>query len=219
MVFVFLSTLQIDHWMKSICVFCGSSAGWNPVYRQAASQFGKLLADKNITLVYGGGNVGLMGIMADSNISGQGTIIGIMPRSIADLEIAHNNLTELYLVDSMSERKRKMAELSDGFVALPGGFGTLDEITEVLTYSQLRIFDKPIGLLNVNGYFDHFLKFLDHSVDEGFIRIEHRKNIVVSHDPQELVDKMHLFEPVQIGKWIEDIKEENNQNQTIKKRI
>jgi uncharacterized protein (TIGR00730 family) len=205
--------------MKSICVFCGSSMGWNSAYRKVAEEFGRLLADKNITLVYGGGNVGLMGIMADSNIASQGVIIGIMPKSIADLEIAHNNLTELYLVDSMSERKLKMAELSDGFVALPGGFGTLDELTEVLTYSQLRIFDKPIGLLNINGYFDYFLKFLDQSVIEGFVREEHRENIVVSSDPLDLLEKMSLFEPVHIGKWIEDIKEENNKKQTIKNKF
>ena len=173
---------------------------------------GKLLAEKNITLVYGGSNVGLMGVMADSNIESGGINIGIMPKSIAELEIAHTNLTELILVDNMFDRKQKMAELSDGFIALPGGFGTLDELSEVLTYSQLRIYDKPIGVLNANGYFDHYLKFLDHSVKEGFVRLEHRQNIIISASPDELVEKMHVFQPVLIGKWIEDIKEEKRNN-------
>ncbi|MBN2175151.1 MAG: TIGR00730 family Rossman fold protein [Bacteroidales bacterium] len=198
--------------MKSICVFCGSSSGKNPLYGKAARELGKLLAEKYITLVYGGSNVGLMGVLADSNIQSGGINIGIMPKSIAELEIAHTNLTELILVDNMFDRKQKMAELSDGFIALPGGFGTLDELTEVLTYSQLRIYDKPIGVLNTDGYFDHFLKFLDHTVEEGFVRMEHRQNIIVSAEPENLIKKMHYYQPVHIGKWIEDIKEEKRIN-------
>ena len=200
------------HKMKSICVFCGSSMGKNKVYRETASAFGKMLADHNITLVYGGGKVGLMGVLADSALSAGGKCIGIIPKSIADLEIAHDHLTELHIVKSMQERKTMMMEIADAFVALPGGLGTLDELAEVLTYNQLRIFDKPLGLLNVNGYFDALMKFVDHGVTEGFVRPEHRDNIIVSTDANELLIKLNTYQPVHISKWIEEIKEESALN-------
>jgi uncharacterized protein (TIGR00730 family) len=186
--------------------------GKNKVYRETASDFGKMLAENSITLVYGGGKVGLMGVMADSALAAGGKCIGIIPKSIADLEIAHNNLTELHIVKSMQERKAMMMEISDAFVALPGGLGTLDELAEVLTYNQLRIFDKPLGLLNVNGYFDHILNFFDHGVIEGFVRKEHRDNIIVSDNAHELLIKLNSYQPVHIGKWIEEIKEESSLN-------
>lgn len=198
--------------MKRICVFCGSSTGSNPVYKQQAALLGKTLAEREIELVYGGGNVGLMGILADSSLQHGGKCIGIIPESIAKLEIAHKGLTQLYIVDSMQERKNLMGEFSDAFIAMPGGFGTLDELSEVLTYNQLRIYDKPIGLLNVKGYFDGLLNFLNHCVDEQFVRIEHRNNIMVSDDPGKLIDLLTRFEPVVIKKWIEDIKEESSKN-------
>lgn len=198
--------------MKNICVFCGSSAGKNPAYRASAAEFGKLLAECNLTLVYGGGKVGLMGVLADSALALGGKCIGIIPRSIADLEIAHDHLTELHIVSGMQERKAMMMEMSDAFVALPGGLGTLDELAEVLTYNQLRIFDKPVGLLNVNGYFDSLLQFFDHGVDERFVRQEHRNNIFSCYDPVQLLQSMTDYKPVHIGKWIEDIKEESNVN-------
>jgi uncharacterized protein (TIGR00730 family) len=194
--------------MKSVCVFCGSSTGLRDSYSNNARFLGKVLTDNNITLVYGGGNVGLMGIIADTVIEAGGKTIGVMPKSIAELEIAHNNLSELYLVDTMAERKEMMAKLSDAFIAMPGGFGTLDELSEILTYNQLRICDKPMGLLNIDGYFDGLLNFFDHAVNEKFIRDEHRKNIVVSDNATELIRKLDEYEPVQIGKWIEDIKVE-----------
>ena len=140
--------------MKRICVFCGSSSGTNRIYKEGAVRMGKVLATQNIELVYGGGKVGLMGVMADSALQHGGKVLGIIPQSIADLEIAHLGLTRLEIVDSMAERKNRMAELADGFIAMPGGFGTLDELAEILTYNQLRIFDKHLGLFNVNGYFD-----------------------------------------------------------------
>lgn len=196
--------------MKSICVFCGSSMGRNQVYKTEAAAFGKLLAESNITLVYGGGKVGLMGVLADHALAAGGKCIGVIPRSIADLEIAHDYLTELHIVKGMQERKAMMMEISDAFVALPGGLGTLDELAEVLTYNQLRIFDKPVGLLNVNGYFDHLLKFFDHGVIERFVREEHRNNIVVSENGSELLEKLRAYQPVHIGKWIEEIKEESS---------
>lgn len=198
--------------MRNICVFCGSSSGENKVYKSAAKLFGKLLALNDITLVYGGGKVGLMGIMADAALENGGKCIGVIPQSIADLEIAHDNLTQLHIVDNMNDRKAMMAELSEGFVALPGGFGTLDELSEVLTYNQLRIYDKPIGLLNINGYFDHLLRFFDHAVEERFVREEHRNNIIISDNPTELLDSLKKYEPILIEKWISDIKDESSLN-------
>lgn len=198
--------------MRNICVFCGSSSGENKVYKSAAKLFGKLLALNDITLVYGGGKVGLMGIMADAALENGGKCIGVIPQSIADLEIAHDNLTQLHIVDNMNDRKAMMAELSEGFVALPGGFGTLDELSEVLTYNQLRIYDKPIGLLNINCYFDHLLRFFDHAVEERFVREEHRNNIIISDNPTELLDSLKKYEPILIEKWISDIKDESSLN-------
>ena len=198
------------YFMKSICVFCGSSSGENGLYREQAEQMGKVLAKNNIQLVYGGGKVGLMGLMADSALQHGGKVLGIIPQSIADLEIAHLGLTRLEIVDSMAERKNRMAQLSDGFIAMPGGFGTLDELAEILTYNQLRIFDKPLGLFNVNGYFDHLLDFFNHCVSEGFVRKEHRNNIAVSDNPTQLIDLLKVYEPVVMDKWIDDIKQESS---------
>lgn len=186
--------------------------GKNNLYRKTAVDFGKMLAGENITLVYGGGKVGLMGVMADSALAAGGKCIGIIPKSIADLEIAHDYLTELHIVKNMQERKAMMMEISDAFVALPGGLGTLDELAEVLTYNQLRIFDKPLGLLNVNGYFDHLTWFFDHGVMEGFVRKEHRDNIILSDNAADLLVKLNQYKPVHIGKWIEEIKEESALN-------
>jgi len=198
--------------MKSICIFCGSSLGKQEIYTEYAQKLGEVLATNNITMVYGGSKVGLMGIIADSVLENGGKCIGVMPQSIADLEIAHDNLTELHIVDSMSERKAMMAELSDVFIAMPGGLGTLDELSEILTYNQLRIFDKAIGFYNVDGYFNDLLSFFDHAVQERFVRKEHRNNIIVSDDPIKMIQQLSNYEPVQIGKWIEDIKKESSLN-------
>lgn len=195
--------------MKSICVFCGSSMGTRPEYRQAAEDLAQLMLERKIKLVYGGANVGLMKVLAESVLKGGGEVIGIMPRMLIKREVAHLNLTKMYTVESMSDRKNLMVELSDAFVALPGGFGTLDELAEVITYNQLRLTDKPIGIMNVAGYFDSLLKYFDHITEEGFLRHEHRQNLIVEGDVEMLIDRMSQFQPVEMEKWLRDIKEES----------
>lgn len=196
--------------MKTICVFCGSSMGFNPAYRQVAEDFAKLLASQQIKLIYGGASVGLMNVLANTMILNGGHVTGIMPQHLIDIEVAHTGLHEMIVVNNMAERKTRMLEMADAFVALPGGFGTLDEITEVLTQTQLRLSEKPLALLNANGYFDHLLKFLDHGVAEGFIREEHRNSIIVSAEAKTLLSKLGNFEPVNMDKWIKAIKTESN---------
>jgi uncharacterized protein (TIGR00730 family) len=183
--------------------------GTRPEYRQAAEDLGRLLLHRKMKLVYGGANVGLMKILADTVLTGGGEAIGIMPRILVEKEVAHNNLTKLYVVESMSERKSMMVELSDAFIAMPGGYGTLDEIAEVITYNQLRLTDKPIGILNTAGYFNTLLKFFDHITDEGFLRHEHRSNLIVDDNVEPLLAKMALFQPVEMDKWLKDIKNES----------
>lgn len=192
--------------MKRICVFCGSSMGYQRVYKQAAENLGSMLAQNGIGLVFGGANVGLMKILANATMQLGGEAIGVMPQLLIDKEVAHNGLKQMHVVQSMAERKAMMVELSDAFIALPGGFGTLDELSEILTFNQLRISDKPLGLLNVAGYFDALLRFLDHGVSEGFVREEHRSNIIVSFECKSLLQKLKRYEPVGMGKWIEEIK-------------
>lgn len=191
---------------RSICIFCGSSAGNQAVYADAARGLGRILADSSITMVFGGGKVGIMGILADVILEAGGKCIGVMPEDIVALEIAHENLTELHIVKSMHERKELMAKLSDAFIAFPGGLGTLDELSEILTYNQLRICDKPVGILNVNGYFNGLMKFIEHGVGEGFIREEHANNLIVSDDPDELILALSRYVPVSMEAWITDIK-------------
>jgi uncharacterized protein (TIGR00730 family) len=195
--------------MKSICVFCGSSMGIRPGYRKGAEELGGVLLERGIHLIYGGANVGLMKVLADTVLAGGGEVIGIMPRRLVENEVAHQGLTKMHIVESMSERKTLMVELSDAFVAMPGGFGTFDELAEVITYNQLRLSDKPIGILNLEHYFDHLLDFFTHTVNEGFLRHEHRNNLIVDEKPSELLRKMLRYKPVSIEKWIRDIKEES----------
>jgi uncharacterized protein (TIGR00730 family) len=195
--------------MKSICVFCGSSMGIRPGYRKGAEELGSLLLERKIQLIYGGANVGLMKVLADTVLAGGGEVIGIMPRRLVENEVAHNGLTKMHIVESMSERKTLMVELSDAFIAMPGGFGTFDELAEVITYNQLRLSDKPIGILNLEHYFDHLLNFFTHTANEGFLRHEHRNNLIVDEKPSELLRKMSLYQPVSIEKWIRDIREES----------
>lgn len=193
-----------------ICVFCGSSMGYRDEYRLAAEQLAIFLARNEIGLVYGGANVGLMKVLADNMLERGVEVIGIMPHNLVRKEVAHETLTEMIIVETMAERKEKMVELSHGFIAIPGGFGTLDELSEILTFNQLRIMDKPLGILNVNGYFDHLLKFFDYAVEEGFVRPEHRSNLVVSDSITELFSRMNDYKPLTMGKWIKDIKIEAN---------
>lgn len=178
-------------------------------YRQGAIDLGNAILERKMRLIYGGANVGLMKVLADNVLAGGGEVIGIMPRMLVEKEVAHLNLTKMVTVDSMSERKSKMVELSDAFIAMPGGFGTLDELAEVITYNQLRLTDKPIGILNIEGYFDPLLAFFDHITGEGFLRPEHRQNIIFDASVEALIFKMTQFRPVEMDKWISDIKNES----------
>jgi len=195
--------------MQSIGVFCGSSMGMRREYRQAAEDLGYVLLKKKIRLIYGGANVGLMKILADTMLAGGGEVTGIMPRRLVEKEVAHQGLSKMFIVESMSERKTMMVEIADAFIVMPGGFGTLDELAEVITSNQLRLTDKPIGILNISGYFDHLLKFFDHITGEGFLRPEHRQNLIVDDNIEALLRKMEGFKPVAMDKWLEDIKEES----------
>lgn len=197
--------------MTTICVFCGSSMGNDPRYREAAKAVAGFFVKHDIRLVYGGAQVGLMKILADTLLENGKEVIGIMPGLLIEKEVAHHNLTQMIRVETMAERKEKMVELSDGFIALPGGFGTLDELAEVMIYNQLRIVDKPTGILNTAGYFDKLLAFLDHAVKEGFVRAEHRDNLLVSDNIEDLFRLMQQYSPVSMGKWLEDIKAESKE--------
>jgi uncharacterized protein (TIGR00730 family) len=188
--------------MRRICVFCGSSAGNHPAYAEAARAMGALLAKRGIGLVYGGGNVGLMGIVADAVMAHGGEAIGVIPQPLADREIAHTGITELRVVDSMHTRKAMMAELSDGFVAMPGGVGTFEEFFEVVTWTQLGVHRKPCGLLNVNAFYTPLAAFIDQAVSEGFIKPVHRAAIIVDSDPARLLDSLATVTLPNVPKWI-----------------
>jgi len=195
--------------IKSICVFCGSSSGSKQEYTAKAIELGKLFTEKNISLVYGGSNVGLMRVIADTMMEAGGKVIGVMPHNLIEREVAHKGITEFHVVETMAERKAKMDELSDAFIAMPGGIGTLDEIFEVMSWNQLEMINKPIALFNVLGYWDQLLDFLDHSVDQRFVKPEHRINLIAESDEQILLDKILNYSPVNVdgGKWINELKE------------
>jgi uncharacterized protein (TIGR00730 family) len=188
--------------IRSLCVFCGSNSGNDPTYDNVARDFGVLLAKSNIDLVYGGGHVGLMGIVADAVLAGGGNAIGVIPRMLWDREVGHRNLTELHIVETMHERKAMMASLSDAFVALPGGLGTLEELFEVWTWAQLGIHRKPLGFLDVLGFYAPLLSFLDRAVDAGFLRAQHRSMAIVDVDPAALLRRLSEYEPPVVEKWI-----------------
>jgi len=188
---------------RSICVFCASSRGRDERLLAAAHDFGWLLASRGQRLVYGGGRVGLMGALADGALAGGGEVVGVIPEAMVGRELAHEGITDLRVVESMHERKATMAELSDAFVALPGGLGTLEEFFEVLTWAQLGLHRKPCGLLNVSGYFDGLLTFADHAAAEGFVRREHREMMFVADTPVVLLDRMARHQPPVVEKWID----------------
>src|SRR5512146_1382593 len=190
--------------MKRICVFCGSSRGNRPVYLDAARATGRALAERGIELVYGGGSVGLMGAVADAVLDAGGAVTGVIPRALELRELAHRRLTTLHVVGSMHERKARMAELADGFVALPGGMGTLEELAEILTWAQLGLHARPVGLLDAGGYFGPLIAFLDHATAEGFIRPEHRRLLTVADDPAALLDRFATWQPPRVRRWIDD---------------
>lgn len=189
--------------MHTVCVFSGSSPGVRPAYASAARALGRELAARQIRLVYGGANVGLMAVVADTVLAAGGTVIGVMPRQLMDKEVAHDGLSEMRVTASMHERKAEMADLSDGFIALPGGFGTLEEFAEVLTWSQLGLQRKPCGLLDVENFFARLLAFFNHAVTERFVRVEHRSLILADTDPAHLLDALGSWTPQAIDKWID----------------
>jgi uncharacterized protein (TIGR00730 family) len=189
--------------MRRICVFAGSNVGAREEYRAAAEVLGRTLAGRGMALVYGGARIGRMGAMADAALAAHGTVVGVIPAALAGREVAHDGLSELRVVASMHERKATMAELADGFIALPGGWGTLDELFEILTWAQLGLHQKPCGLLNVQGYFDRLLSFVGYSIDEGFLRREHGSMVLVSSSPDALLDMMAAYQPLSLPKWID----------------
>jgi uncharacterized protein (TIGR00730 family) len=174
--------------LRKICVFCGSSSGSHPIYLETASHLGSLLAERGIGVVYGGAHVGLMGAVADATLASGGEVIGVIPQALVDREIAHTGLTELHIVRTMHERKMKMADLSDAFVALPGGFGTVEEFCEVLTWNHLGFHNKPCGLLNTRGYYDSLLALFDLGLSEGFMRAAQRASVLSSTSPEALLE-------------------------------
>ncbi len=188
--------------MKSVCVYCGSSPGRRPEYGEAARRLGAELAARGLGLVYGGSSVGLMKVVADAVLARGGRVTGVIPEALVRKEIAHRGLTELHVTASMHERKTRMAELSDAFVALPGGIGTLEELFEAWTWGQLGLHRKPCGLLNVAGYWDRLTAFLDHSAAEGFMKDASRAMLVVSDDPAGLLDRFEGWRPPAVEKWI-----------------
>jgi uncharacterized protein (TIGR00730 family) len=188
--------------MKRICVFCGSNRGVRSEYIEAAQHLGRVLVQRNLSLVFGGGNRGLMGIIADTVLAEGGEVIGVMPQSLVNQEVAHQNLTKMHIVNSMHERKALMADLSDGFIALPGGMGTFDEFCEILTWAQLGIHQKPCGILNVENYFTPLLKMFDHATDEGFLREAHRDLVLESTKPETLLELLDNYQPKPVVKWM-----------------
>lgn len=187
--------------MKSICVFCGSSIGGDDAYREDAASLGRLLAERDIRLVYGGGKVGLMGVVADAALQAGGEVLGIIPESLMLKEVGHGSLTELVVTRTMHERKAAMADAAGGFIALPGGFGTLDELCEILTWAQLGIHQKPIGLLDTLGFFGQLTSFFDFVSAQGFIRPEHRSLLLEASTPELLLDMMAGWTPTSVAKW------------------
>jgi uncharacterized protein (TIGR00730 family) len=188
--------------IRSLCVFCGSSPGFDPAHGEAARALGAALAAAGIDLVYGGGKVGLMGMVADSVLAAGGRVTGVIPKALADLEVAHHGLTELHIVGSMHERKALMADRSDGFIALSGGIGTFEELFEIWTWAQLGDHAKPVALLNVAGFYDKLASFLDDVVTAGFLRDAHRSMLMVDADPAALVARMQDYTPPAVEKWI-----------------
>lgn len=190
--------------MKTICIFTGSSPGHNPQHEAAALSLGGTIAARGMGIVYGGASIGLMGAVADACLDAGGSVIGVMPKALADLEIAHNGLTEQHIVATMHERKALMADMSDGFLALPGGLGTLDELFEIWTWAQLGEHQKPVAILNVNGFFDPLLAYLDHVVEEGFIKPAHRDMLIVHETADEVLDAMTSYDPPSVAKIISE---------------
>ncbi len=195
--------------LRSICLFCGSSPGVDPAFKLAAAQLGTMLAHQNIRLIYGGGHVGLMGVAADACLKAGGEVVGIIPKKLMEKEVGHAGLTQMHVVDTMHERKALMTQLSDAFIALPGGYGTLDELFEALTWQQLAYHLLPVGILNVSGFFDHLVQFLDHARDQRLLRDAHRDSLLVDTDLAQLIARMQSFVPPNNEKWLDRAATEN----------
>ncbi len=189
-----------------IAIYCGSSRGLDPIYATAAAEMATYLAKQGIGIVYGGGNVGIMGVIADAALAAGGEVIGVIPESLLAKELSHAGVTELHITRSMHERKQRMVDLSDAFIALPGGFGTLDELFETLTWLQLGFHGKPVGLLNAAGFFDHLLTFLDHMSSTGFLTLKHRSSLITETEPEALLKAIRAFEPDTCEKWIDELR-------------
>jgi uncharacterized protein (TIGR00730 family) len=188
--------------MRRVCVFCGSSTGVRAEYAQAAAETGRLIAARGLGLIYGGGHVGLMGVAADAVLNAGGQVFGVITQALKDREVAHTGLTELHVARTMHERKAQMAGLSDAFLVLPGGIGTMEEFFEVWTWGQLGEHAKPVGLVNIAGYFDRLIGFIDSSVAEGFLKPRHRQMLIVGDSPAAVLDAFASYEPPAVGKWI-----------------
>jgi uncharacterized protein (TIGR00730 family) len=194
--------------IKRIGVFCGSSVGKDERYAKAASLLGQLLVESKIDMIYGGGKVGLMGVIADEMMKLGGKVIGVIPDFLQEKEVGHDAITEMKVVSSMSERKNLIGDLSDAFIAMPGGFGTLDEVMEVLTYFQLEISEKPVGFLNVDGFYNPIIAMFDKILEERFMKYEHRHNVIFKDNPRDLMEAIHAFKPLEVDeKWITELKE------------
>lgn len=189
--------------MESLCVFCGSASGSRPAYAQVATELGQLMAERKIQLVYGGGKVGMMGALADAVLAAGGEVIGVIPGALVERELAHHGVTDLIIVDSMHQRKAKMSDLSDGFLALPGGYGTLEELFEVITWAQLGFHHKPCGLLNIDGFFDPLLTMLDQAADQQFMSPENRSLLLTANDPADALQQLIEAHPHENPRWID----------------
>lgn len=186
----------------SVCIYCGSSLGNSSIYAEQASILAKTLAQNGITIIYGGAKVGVMGVIADTALAEGGKVIGVIPKSLVEKEIAHQGLSEIHIVESMHERKALMADLSDGFIALPGGAGTLEELSEVWTWAQLGFHSKPCGILNVSSYYGHLLAFISHASSEGFLRPQHKEMLIVANSADELLLRFNSYKPPKVKKWL-----------------
>lgn len=189
--------------MKSIGVFCGANSGFDQLYSEASAELGRLMAEQSITLVYGAGNVGLMGVIADAVLAHGGKAVGVIPQSLVDREVAHNGLQELHVVQTMHERKAMMAARSDAFITMPGGFGTFDEICEIITWNQLGIIKKPVAFYNINGYYDKFFEMISHTITEGFVKKDQLDNLIIEDNPAILLQKIREFSDATSDYWID----------------
>lgn len=194
--------------MKKICVFCGSSMGFDPIYKEKAKELGKALAERQCELLYGAGSVGLMRTIADVMLENHCKVRGTITRHLMDMHVGYDKIDELIVVDTMADRKKYLEDEADGFIVMPGGLGTMDEFFEAFVLSQLRVFDKPVALYNVNGFYDDIIRFIKHSTNEGFIRKEHSEGLIVSDNPTEILELMEQFKPTDVMKWVVEIKKQ-----------